>query len=318
MNNAIIFVFVNQNEFKQYPPKPELKSDNGQLGSSIAKVGVFMVLFYFLSGGSIDTVLAILIILMIHELGHLTAMKIFKTKDDSIFFFPVFSRSIEPQAPLVSQKKRIITLLSGPLPGVVLGIILMSHAFSIEHEVLSIVGQAFIFVNLINLLPLDSMDGGKLTDAFFLLFKEQIKLVFLSLAALLFAWAAFYNLSMGVFAIFIGIRIYSMIRAQKLRVELVKNLSVDLSKTYQDISDQEYWEIRKYLLEQLPKAPINPDSFEPFVNENLLIRQVKAILKSPIQIDLGTGQKVILFALWLLGIVIPIWFVFSNIDQLIN
>ncbi|MDG2330604.1 MAG: hypothetical protein P8M05_03330 [Flavobacteriales bacterium] len=318
MNNAIIFVFVNQNEFKQYPPKPELKSDNGQLGSSIAKVGVFMVLFYFLSGGSIDTVLAILIILMIHELGHLTAMKIFKTKDDSIFFFPVFSRSIEPQAPLVSQKKRIITLLSGPLPGVVLGIILMSHAFSIGHEVLSIVGQAFIFVNLINLLPLDSMDGGKLTDAFFLLFKEQIKLVFLSLAALLFAWAAFYNLSMGVFAIFIGIRIYSMIRAQKLRVELVKNLSVDLSKTYQDISDQEYWEIRKYLLEQLPKAPINPDSFEPFVNENLLIRQVKAILKSPIQIDLGTGQKVILFALWLLGIVIPIWFVFSNIDQLIN
>ena len=309
---------MNQNEFKQYPPKPELKSDNGQLGSSIAKVGVFMVLFYFLSGGSIDTVLAILIILMIHELGHLTAMKIFKTKDDSIFFFPVFSRSIEPQAPLVSQKKRIITLLSGPLPGVVLGIILMYHAFSIGHEVLSIVGQAFIFVNLINLLPLDSMDGGKLTDAFFLLFKEQIKLVFLSLAALLFAWAAFYNLSMGVFAIFIGIRIYSMIRAQKLRVELVKNLSVDLSKTYQDISDQEYWEIRKYLLEQLPKAPINPDSFEPFVNENLLIRQVKAILKSPIQIDLGTGQKVILFALWLLGIVIPIWFVFSNIDQLIN
>ena len=309
---------MNQNEFKQYPPKPELKSDNGQLGSSIAKVGVFMVLFYFLSGGSIDTVLAILIILMIHELGHLTAMKIFKTKDDSIFFFPVFSRSIEPQAPLVSQKKRIITLLSGPLPGVVLGIILMYHAFSIGHEVLSIVGQAFIFVNLINLLPLESMDGGKLTDAFFLLFKEQIKLVFLSLAALLFAWAAFYNLSMGVFAIFIGIRIYSMIRAQKLRVELVKNLSVDLSKTYQDISDQEYWEIRKYLLEQLPKAPINPDSFEPFVNENLLIRQVKAILKSPIQIDLGTGQKVILFALWLLGIVIPIWFVFSNIDQLIN
>ena len=69
---------MNQNEFKQYPPKPELKSDNGQLGSSIAKVGVFMVLFYFLSGGSIDTVLAILIILMIHELGHLTAMKIFK------------------------------------------------------------------------------------------------------------------------------------------------------------------------------------------------------------------------------------------------
>lgn len=309
---------MNKDEFKQYPPKPDLKSEKGQLGSTIAKVGVFIVLFYFLSGGSTDTVLAILIILLIHELGHLTAMKIFRMTDDSIFFFPVFSGSPDTQSTITSQRKRIITLLSGPLPGVALGIILMWYSFSIEHEILSIVGQAFVFVNLINLLPFDSMDGGKLTDAFFILFKEKIKLVFLTISALLFVWAAYYNITMGVFAIFIGLRIYSMIRAQKLKVELANNLQVDLSKTYQDITDQEYWEIRKYLLKQLPKTPIDPESFEPFINENLLVKQVKSIMHNPIQMDMRTGQKALLLGLWLLGIFVPIWFVFSHLEYLIK
>jgi len=307
---------MEKEEFQQYPPKPELGADKTTVPKFIFTLGAFGLLFYFLSGGSIDAVFTILIILLIHEFGHLTAMKLLGQRIESILIFPVLGGISFSDEDSASQKKLVMILLSGPLPGIVIGAALMWYALGIQHDFLTLVAGAFLMVNAFNLLPFDPLDGGKLLEALFTESYDKIKLAFLIIVAASFTLGTFYNTMLVVVALLVGLRIYSMIRASKLRSEVISELNVDLNKSYEEITDREYWEIRRYLLQQIPNGPINPDLFEPFDNEKVLVNQVKSIVRRPLQLDMNTGQKFCVFLLWLTGIFVPLYILTSALSQI--
>ena len=264
-----------------------------------------------------DAMIAVVIVLMIHELGHLTMMKLFGFSDGDMFFLPFMHKAATGKS-IPNQRKRVITLLAGPLPGVMAGIGLLSYGFAIEHQLLLFFGQAFLLVNVFNLLPFDPMDGGKLVDTLFASKKDQIKLSFLVVALLAIAALSFYIPTLIVFGVFIGIRINSILKKRKLRLQLVTELNVDINKRFEDVSDKEYWEIRRFVLKQIPNIPIDPDRFEPFANENLLISQVKSLILNPVKVEMSTLGKLVSFVLWLAGLAVPIWYVwvhFQNLPQ---
>jgi Zn-dependent protease len=307
---------MEKEQFQQYPPKPELSTDKTTVPKFIFTLGMFGLLFFFLSGGSIDAVIMILIILMIHEFGHLTAMKLLNQRIESILIFPILGRISFPDEDSASQKKRVIILMSGPLPGILIGAGLMWYALGIQHDYLTLIASAFMMVNAFNLLPFDPLDGGKLLEALFTDSYDKIKLTFLIIVAATFTLATFYSTMLIVVSLLVGLRIYSMIRASKLRIELISELNVDLNKSYDEITDREYWEIRRYLLQQMPNGPINPDLLEPFDNEKVLVNQVKSIVRRPLQLDMNTGQKFCVFFLWLTGILVPLYILTSALTQI--
>ena len=316
MNNDIIFVDMEKEEFRQYPPKPGLGTDKTTVRKFIFTVGMFGLLFFFLTGGSVDAVLIVLVILFIHEFGHLTAMKLLNQRNESILFFPILGRISFKNESNTSQKRLVVILLSGPLPGIVIGAILMWYSIGIQHDVLTLVAGAFMMVNAFNLLPFDPLDGGKLLEALFTDSYEKIKLVFLIIVAVTFTLATFFNTMLVIIVLLVGLRIYSLIRASKLRIELIAELKVDLNKSYEEITDREYWEIRRYLLQQIPNGRINPDLFEPFENENVLINQVKLIVRRPLQLDMNVWQKVCVLLLWLTGIIVPVYILISVLTHM--
>src|SRR5262245_57515496 len=63
-------------------------------------------------------------VVLFHELGHMIAMKIVGYRDVRIFFIPFFGGAAAGTKRGVARWKEGIVLLCGPLPGIVLGVVL--------------------------------------------------------------------------------------------------------------------------------------------------------------------------------------------------
>jgi Zn-dependent protease len=143
------------------------------------RTGIISAILFFLvsiRGGEWRFTLILMVVIFIHELGHFLAMKAFNYKDVSIFFIPFFGGIAMGKPTAVSQKKESIILLAGPLPGVVLGIALMSFAQEYDNSDLYFqAGNIFLYLNYFNLLPLFPLDGGQLITKVFI--KKNLQMV---------------------------------------------------------------------------------------------------------------------------------------------
>ena len=96
--------------------------------------------------------------LLFHELGHYVAMRAFGYADARIFFLPLLGALTTSRASTAHPWQRALILLAGPVPGILLGALLMTAT---AHSWLA-VGKLLISINLVNLLPLAALDGGRL------------------------------------------------------------------------------------------------------------------------------------------------------------
>ncbi len=111
---------------------------------------------------------AVLTVLLVHELGHLTAMWAFDYRNLSIFFLPFLGAAATGHKPHASPWQEAIVLLAGPVPGLILAL----AATQIPSETLPLSAIEFIrefvffslVVNLFNLLPVGVLDGGRLFE----------------------------------------------------------------------------------------------------------------------------------------------------------
>jgi len=111
---------------------------------------------------------ALILVLIIHELGHLAAMWGFGYKNLSIFFLPFLGAAASGHKPHATPWQEAIVLLAGP----VTGLILAFAAIQIPSEALPLsfieFVRAFVWfslvLNLFNLLPFGVLDGGRLFE----------------------------------------------------------------------------------------------------------------------------------------------------------
>lgn len=138
-------------------------------GSSVWSKVAMLVVSIMLSGWAMkgaalemESILAILGVLMVHELGHFLAMWIFGYRNLGILFIPFFGAvATAGKKPEVSAWKEIIVVLAGPVPGIVAGAVaLLYDCWGIEW----LRWPAFfsLILNGLNLLPVLPMDGGHL------------------------------------------------------------------------------------------------------------------------------------------------------------
>ena len=297
-------------------PKPELEEPKTKMNvwvKSAFSLLLYLAIGYFFFSSNWIFLLIITIIIVFHELGHFVAMKFFKYSDLGIFFIPLLGAYVSGTKQEVSQRQSAIILLAGPVPGIVVGIILLlipgndsmmlSDTISVDE-----VAKASIFLNLLNLLPIYPLDGGQLLHRLFLDNSQLIGRIFLLVSAGLLTWV---SISSGIYPllIFPFMMITRLIREmQHERIEKkIEADGIDLVKTYDQITADEYWRIRNVLIKHYPQLrDVRPSPpYEISSKEDQVINMIQGLLQRNVIQDLSLGGKFLIILIWVGCFVAP-------------
>lgn len=120
---------------------------------------VFVQLGYMRWG--LEFIAILLVVVAIHEAGHFVGMKIFGYKNIQMFFIPLAGAAVSGTSRDVAAWKKAIVTLLGPLPGLVIGLILAIVCAFAGESIFARLAGMFLLVNLLNLLPIFPLDGGR-------------------------------------------------------------------------------------------------------------------------------------------------------------
>lgn len=132
------------------------------------------------------TSLALLVpVLLVHELGHLAAMRAFGYRDLSVFFLPLLGAAASGRKERAPAWEQVIVALMGPAPGLIMALVLIATAgYEVGHS--SLFKQAVgltIVVNALNLLPFEPFDGGRVASIVLFANHPRARVVFGALSA---------------------------------------------------------------------------------------------------------------------------------------
>ena len=192
------------------------------LNLSILAVTVALFVGLGLLGDGIQGALILVVVILIHELGHLAAMKISGYGNTQVFFVPLFGAGVAYKAASASGNKRAMVDLAGPIPGILLAIVLTILYWITDIDIYREIAYTAVFLNLFNLLPLFPLDGGRfMFDVLFVrhriaevVFKIIAALCIFGLSVVLEAWF------LSIIGIFTIISIPASVKTAKLALSL--------------------------------------------------------------------------------------------------
>ncbi|MEO7394013.1 MAG: site-2 protease family protein [Chitinophagaceae bacterium] len=300
-----------------YPPKFEKKEQSSNIWlRSFTSLALYLILGYYIFP-SYKILLLITAIVMIHELGHFFAMKFFHYNDLGIFFIPLLGAYVSGSKRQVSQKQSAIILLAGPLPGIIIGItgyLLWQNntGLSIAGISLYTVSLSFIILNLINLIPVYPLDGGQLLNRVFLDEESKLSKIFIFLSIGFLCWIALFAMNKPFYPllIFPAMMLFRLFGDKKItevekRVE-AEGLDTDLE--YKDLPDEDYWKIRKILIEEhasfkdVESGP--PYEYSGSKEEKIMIA-IQSLLHRHLIQDVSLMGKILILLIWIAAIASP-------------
>ncbi|WP_027418572.1 zinc metalloprotease [Crocinitomix catalasitica] len=312
-------MFENTDNF--FPDKPQLTDLNTRLNWG---KNLFIILLMVLVLSAFQSVnyiffLEVILVLLVHEFGHYFIMFFFKIKTQGLFFMSFLNKLTAGFKFSDSQWKSVWINLMGPLPGLLIGIAIFSVAVNGEEmEVLLELSLLFLAVNVVNILPLDPFDGGRIIDVMFFGNSEKKKLYLTLISSLLIILTGIYFevWPVTIFGLLMGLKVRSTQKKMNLHARL-SDEEIDFNKEYEDLSDAEYWKIRAVFLNENPKIKsIIPEGFQVWENEKLLMDQVNQLLKTNTKNDMSIMSKVIILIIISGLIYFPMHLIFSNFDLL--
>ena len=116
---------------------------------------------------SYGTVGIIVAVLLVHELGHYLAMRLFRYRELRMFFLPMFGAAVSGKHYNVPGWKKALVSLMGPVPGIFIGAALGAYAVFSGSDTLANASLVAMGVNAFNLLPILPFDGGWFWNAVF-------------------------------------------------------------------------------------------------------------------------------------------------------
>ena len=302
-----------------YPPKPDIEEQSKtNINKSLLSLGLFILVFYFLID-DLQVLFLIVLILFIHEMGHFIAMKVFGYNGVNMFFIPLMGAMVTGEKDRISQLQRAIIVLAGPVPGVLIGCGIIAYAQTIGHAGAAVAGFMFLLINVLNLFPIDPLDGGKLIETLFFSSNEKIKQVFL-IASVVFMVVAGVFFQMYLLA-FLGLYMSLRIKMVKSLSELRKKISVykiPLIRTYDELTDKEYWTIRKeYIMSSKLNKMIDPNEYVESQFEDRIAISVRNVLITPIEKDISAAGKLFLLLLWAASLILPVLYALPYLAEII-
>ena len=148
----------------------------------------------------------IFFVVLLHEAGHLTAMRSFGYSNTSVLFLPGLGALTAGEKRNASPFQRLIVYLAGPMPGILLSMILIyivkeysglpsSHgnvtAYLFQSNWLVFFVVFSLFINYVNLLPVFPLDGGHVVGMLAFSRFPRVRFIFGLAGCLIFLLAAF-------------------------------------------------------------------------------------------------------------------------------
>ncbi len=163
------------------------------------------MLIFLLIAEPISLSLPVVFAVFIHEFGHILAQKLVCGKSEGIKHAP-FGLSLPLSGGILSYKKEIFICAAGPLLNLLAALCSISimHFAKMSNDSLLLFSASNILLALFNLLPIKTLDGGRIADAllsFFCLpdtaYKISLALSLLTSAILwvgtVYLWLTFQN-----------------------------------------------------------------------------------------------------------------------------
>ena len=298
-----------------FPPKPladEPKSRANVLVRSITSLLLYLAVGYYFFSQNWTLLLVLTGVVIFHELGHFFAMKLYNYQDLGIFFIPLVGAYASGKKHEVSQFQSAVILLAGPMPGIILGVVLyiLSPYFNTDLP-LERIAWILVYLNLFNLLPVYPLDGGQLMNRLFLDESRIIGKIFVLLSAGGLAWLALYGLPRPVYPLliiplFLLLRMAGDVQSDKL-TKKIEDEGIDLNTTYEDLSDENYWKIRNVLIRHhipfrnIPEAP----PYEYSTKEDQIKSMMQGLLQRMQVQDLSVAGKILILLLWVSCFIVP-------------
>lgn len=290
-------------------PKPVLIQDKKNwVRKSLISLGIYTVFFYLIFNQDLAYIAAVLVALLIHEFGHFFAMKAFNYNNVKLFILPLLGAYVTGKKSTISQKQMSVVILAGPVPGIVIGFILLLYNFYHPNDKLEMLGQIFFFLNWFNLLPFIPLDGGRLMETLFIHQNHVIRTVFSIISII--GFAIFSILTGSIILLIIPVSmVFDLImenKNHKIR-EYLKQENINYIIDYNELPNKDYWTIRDCILLSFTKryGGIQAGLHQYSIIERGLMQHVISILKTPFIQDtkvFGKILTVLLYLIFLIGL----------------
>ncbi len=296
-----------------YPPKPVVVEQNqNALVRSLISLAIYALLFYVLFKQDIVSIAAILVVLIIHEMGHFLFMKLFHYSNVKIFIVPLLGAFTSGKKQQVSQWQLSLIILAGPVPGILIGTFLYWLNKDLHNENLTTLSYTFLVINLLNCLPFHPLDGGRLMETLFFKENHVIRLVFgiISIIAMLFISLALSSPFLLIVPVFVALELYNENKHQKIR-DYLRQERINYFTDYANLPDKDYWLIRDCLVLSFPKkyAAITAGKLEYSPAEPLIVQHINSVLQVNLKFDLSVFKRILVVLFYAAIFVGPIIFI---------
>ncbi len=302
-------------EFDIYPQKPliEKVKIESNWGLTFFSLVLFVGTFLFLFKDQLRFVLFLILVLFIHEMGHYIFMKIFNYENVRMLFIPLMGAFVQGSKEKYSQKESFFVISAGPFPGIWIGSVILIFASIYQQEWMLELSFLFLFLNVINLLPIDPLDGGQL----FKLFVNKKRDVFLMLFALtssllmIFVGWMIDSYIILAFGFLMGFKVRGFQRSYHLR-KVLDEKQIRYESTYNELTNEEYAKIKEVLIEETP-ALKKFLSVSEENNDDILASHVNSALLAPVKKDAKLMLKSAIIFMWLLSLTLPVYLLTSDL-----
>lgn len=284
-----------------YPAKPTLNKPErkGHIAVTFFSIVLFALTFSFIINDYL-LILFLVTVLLIHELGHFLVMKLFGYKELKMFFIPFLGAMVQGGKDKYSQLESALMVMAGPLPGIVAGFFLLNYGIDGEISWAIQLGLFFMLINVVNLFPVDPLDGGQLLRLMLFGSQDLIQLIF-SFASSLFVIGLGLYLNSWIliaFGFFMGLRVKNSYKNYRIRKDL-RAEGVVYESSYEKLSDKDFSIIKNVVMSFNPiLSKIETETAsEKF--DQIIANQVDGVLQRPTEKDLTFLYKLLMTILWL-------------------
>jgi Zn-dependent protease len=302
-------------EFDLYPQKPliEKVKIESNWGLTFFSLVLFVGTFLFLFKDQIRFVLFLILVLFIHEIGHFVFMKFFKYENVRMLFIPLMGAFVQGSKEKYSQKESFYVIAAGPFPGIWIGSILLVFASVYQQEWMLELSFLFLFLNVINLFPIDPLDGGQLFKLYVNKKRDLFLMMFALFSSMLMIFVGWMIDSYIIlaFGFLMGFKVRGFQRNHHLR-KILDEKQIPYESTYDELSNEHYAKIKEVLIEETPalKKFLNVSEEN---NDEFMASHVNSALLAPVSKDAGKGLKIMILCLWLLSLSFPVYLLASDV-----
>jgi stage IV sporulation protein FB len=292
-----------------YPPKPELieKTTKENASKTVFSIVLFAVSMLLLFSDSIEIILFLVIVILIHELGHYSFMKWFGYTDVRMLFVPLLGAFVNGKKEEYFQKQSILVILAGPIPGIVIGMIMLYLGNDLRIDWIEKFGLFFLFINMLNLLPLDPLDGGQLLKLLVNSSQNLFQLIFSFLSSLFMIFIGWYfeEWIIMAFGFLMSLRVRSIQKRYSIHKEL-KEEDVKFETTYKNLTNRNFSKIKSILLNHTPALNTYVNEMADENTDKIIASQVNDVLVAPLTRNASFLYKFIVVFIWVGSFIAPL------------